>query len=133
MPFGLKVPSKNKLIFSRVAGGIAGLEMPRKVTVYITAPPGDGLEKSRTWFREYVKPILVAGAVDYEIKEAKSPGQIETSVMEEIVHRCREAAEASFTLPVDNMNNKKKSEVAYDGILAIDRNANREVLSALGK
>lgn len=29
--------------------------MPRKVTVYITAPPGDGLEKSRTWFREYVK------------------------------------------------------------------------------
>ncbi|KAI7896702.1 uncharacterized protein EV154DRAFT_491893, partial [Mucor mucedo] len=30
-------------------------EMPRKVTVYITAPPGDGLEKSRTWFCEYVK------------------------------------------------------------------------------
>ncbi|KAG2199997.1 hypothetical protein INT47_000347 [Mucor saturninus] len=180
MPFGLKVPSKNTLIFSGVAGGIASLvyssnkyaqdvrtrlaqrvsfladrpcgvhEMPRKVTVYITAPPGDGLEKSRTWFREYVKPILVAGAVDYEIKEAKSPGQIETSVMEEIVHRRREAVEASnaestvheplehksdtgFTSPVENMNNKKKSEVVYDGILAIGRNANREVLSALGK
>lgn len=29
--------------------------MPRKVIVYITAPPGDGLEKSRVWFREYVK------------------------------------------------------------------------------
>lgn len=29
--------------------------MPRKVTIYISAPPGDGLEKSRTWFREYVK------------------------------------------------------------------------------
>lgn len=29
--------------------------MPRKVTVYISAPPGDGLEKSRNWFREYVK------------------------------------------------------------------------------
>ncbi|KAI7891354.1 uncharacterized protein EV154DRAFT_507905, partial [Mucor mucedo] len=39
-------------------------------------------------------PILVAGAVDYEIKEAKSPGQIETSVMEEIVQRRREAVEA---------------------------------------
>ncbi|KAI7891425.1 mitochondrial import inner membrane translocase subunit Tim54, partial [Mucor mucedo] len=68
-------------------------EMPRKVTVYITALSGDGLEKSRIWFREYVKPILVAGAVDYEIKEAKSPGQIETSVMEKIVQRRCEAVE----------------------------------------
>ncbi|KAI7873148.1 mitochondrial import inner membrane translocase subunit Tim54, partial [Mucor mucedo] len=180
MPFGLKVPFKNTLIFSGVAGGIAGFvyssnkyaqdartrlaqrvsfladrpcgvhEMPRKVTVYITAPPGDGLEKSRTWFREYVKPILVAGAVDYEIKEAKSPGQIGASVMEEIVQRRREAVEVAnaesadheqlkhksdtgFTSPVDNMNNNKKSEVVSDGILAIGRNANREVLCALDK
>ncbi|KAG2191450.1 hypothetical protein INT47_012747 [Mucor saturninus] len=176
MPFGLKVPSKNTLIFSGVAGGLAGLvyssnkyaqdartrlaqrvsfladrpcgvhEMPRKVTVYITAPPGDGLEKSRTWFREYVKPILVAGAVDYEIKEAKSPGQIETSVMEEIIQRRREAAEAAsntesadheplenksntgFTSTADNINNKKKSVVVSDGILATGRNAYKERL-----
>lgn len=33
--------------------------MPRKVTVYITGPPGDGLEKSRVWFREYVKVSLI--------------------------------------------------------------------------
>ncbi|KAG2192217.1 hypothetical protein INT47_006585, partial [Mucor saturninus] len=171
MPFGLKVPSKNTLISSGVAGGFAGLvyssnkyaqdartrlaqrvsfladrpcgvhEMPRKVTVYITAPPDDGLEKSRTWFREYVK----------EIKEAKSPNQIEASVMKEIIQSRREPAEASsntesadhgpleiksntgFTSPVDNMNNKKKSEVVYDGILAIGRNTYREVLSALGR
>ncbi|KAG2193287.1 hypothetical protein INT47_008648 [Mucor saturninus] len=154
MPFGLKVPSKNTLIFRGVAGGFAGLvyssnkyaqdartrlaqrvsfladrlcgvhEMPRTVTVYITAPPGDGLEKSRTWFREYVKPILVAGAVDYEIKEAKSPGQIETSVMEEIIQRRPEQqSNAGFTSTADNMNNKKKSEVVYDGILATGRNA----------
>lgn len=32
--------------------------MPRKVTVYIAGPPGDGLEKSRVWFREYVKVSL---------------------------------------------------------------------------
>ncbi|KAI7877883.1 uncharacterized protein EV154DRAFT_56748 [Mucor mucedo] len=78
------------LIFGCIAGGIAGLvyssenytkdartrlaqrvsfladrpcgvhEMPRKVTVYITALPGDGLERSRTWFREYVKVIQFA-------------------------------------------------------------------------
>ncbi|KAI7891412.1 uncharacterized protein EV154DRAFT_481286 [Mucor mucedo] len=116
MPFGLKVPSKNKLIFR-------GIQVP----------------------------ILVAGAVDYEIKEAKSPGQIETSVMEKIVQRRCEAVETSadnaesayhdqlenncntgFTSPMDNMNNKK-SKVISDGILAIGRNAYREVLSALGK
>ncbi|KAG2191451.1 hypothetical protein INT47_012748, partial [Mucor saturninus] len=176
MPFGLKVPSKNTLIFSGVAGGLAGLvyssnkyaqdartrlaqrvsfladrpcgvhEMPRKVTVYITAPPGDGLERV-----ELGSPILVAGAVDDEIKEAKSLGQIETSVMEEIIPRHPEAAEAAsntesadhkplenksntgFTSPVDNMNNKKKSEVIYDGILATGRNAYSEGLSGLAK
>ncbi|KAG2199998.1 hypothetical protein INT47_000348 [Mucor saturninus] len=126
-------------------------KMPRKVTVYITAPPGDGLEKSRTWFREYVKPILVAGAVDYEIKEAKSPNHIETSIMEEIVQHRREAAEAAsitetakyeqlkinsnagFTSPVENLNNNKKNKVVSDDILGIGRNENREVLCTLGK
>ncbi|KAG2199827.1 hypothetical protein INT47_009440 [Mucor saturninus] len=69
-------------------------EIPRKATMYITAPPGDRIEKSRTRFREYVKLILVAGAVDYEIKEAKSPGQIKNFVMEEIVQCRRKAAVA---------------------------------------
>ncbi|RCH77860.1 mitochondrial import inner membrane translocase subunit tim54, partial [Rhizopus stolonifer] len=85
LPFGLKAPSKGTLIFSGVAGAISGLiytsnkhaeesrkrltqrvsflaerpcgihETPRKVLVYISAPPGDSLEKSRNWFREYVK------------------------------------------------------------------------------
>ncbi|KAI7877874.1 uncharacterized protein EV154DRAFT_525230 [Mucor mucedo] len=71
--------------------------------------------------------------------------------MEEIVQRRREAAEAAanakstdhkplenksntgFTSPVDNMNNKKKSKVVSDGIIAIGRNAYCEVLCALGK
>jgi Inner membrane protein import complex subunit Tim54 len=29
--------------------------MPRKVTIYIAPPPGDAMDKSRVWFREYVK------------------------------------------------------------------------------
>ncbi|KAI8637572.1 mitochondrial import inner membrane translocase subunit Tim54 [Parasitella parasitica] len=187
LPFGLKAPSKGTLIFSSVAGAISGIiytsnknaedarvrlvqrvsfladrpcdvhEMPRKVLVYISAPPGDGLEKSRNWFREYVKPILVAGAVDYEIKEARSAGQIENSVIEEVVKRRREAEEASKSAEenqeqVDNVelighsNNpfaspkmkemmkiKAGNTADYDGILAIGRNAYREVLSGLSK
>ncbi|KAF1798484.1 mitochondrial import inner membrane translocase subunit Tim54 [Mucor lusitanicus] len=187
LPFGLKAPSKGTLIFSGVAGAISGIvytsnknaedarrrlaqrvsfladrpcgvhEMPRKVLVYISAPPGDGLEKSRNWFREYVKPILVAGAIDYEIKEARSAGQIENSVIEEVVKLRRETEEASKPVeenqePVDNvemighsnnpftspqmndmLKNKAANKSEYDGILAIGRNAYREVLSGLSK
>ncbi|CAO3667910.1 unnamed protein product [Rhizopus stolonifer] len=173
LPFGLKAPSKGTLIFSGIAGALSGTiytsnnatelrknltqrvqhladrpcgvhEMPRKVLVYISAPPGDGLEKSRNWFREYVKPILVAGAVDYEVKEAVEPGQIESSVIEELVKQRRvgesieneESVQPKVTNPFINMGGAKQlpsSKSEIDGILAVGRNAYREVLSGLSK
>lgn len=48
------------------------------------------MDKSRAWFHEYVKPILVAGAVDYDVKEGKSKGAIESAVIEEVVRRRRQ-------------------------------------------
>lgn len=30
-------------------------DMPRKVTVYLTAPPGDGIHKTRHYFKQFVK------------------------------------------------------------------------------
>ncbi|OBZ85809.1 Mitochondrial import inner membrane translocase subunit TIM54 [Choanephora cucurbitarum] len=198
LPFGFKTPSRGTLIFSGLAGAISGLvytsnkhseesrtklaqrvsfladrpcgvnETPRKVLVYISAPPGDSLEKSRNWFREYVKPILVAGAIDYEVKEAKSEGQIESSVMQDIVQlrrqstqqRKRDEPETSTTpqhtgpysmlvnttpkittrkpfpspvLKKKLQEEKEEHHPDYDGILAIGRNAYREVLSGLSK
>ncbi|KAI5283860.1 mitochondrial import inner membrane translocase subunit tim54, partial [Ascosphaera acerosa] len=41
-------------------------ELRRRLTVVLAAPPGDGLRSARDFFKEYVKPILVAGALDYE-------------------------------------------------------------------
>ncbi|KAI8987695.1 mitochondrial import inner membrane translocase subunit Tim54 [Mycotypha africana] len=184
LPFGLKKPSKGTVIFSGIAGAVSGIvyvsnkkaeearkinaskvsfladrpcgvhEMPRKVLVFISPPPGDSIEKSRNWFREYVKPVLVAGAVDYEVKEAKEPGQIENSVIEEIVKRRREDRASivdNTTLDNSNGNFKEtttpttamsvnlvpevslKKEIYYDGILAIGRNAYKEVLSGFAK
>ncbi|KAG2211234.1 hypothetical protein INT47_006354 [Mucor saturninus] len=148
MPFGLKVPSKNTLIFSGVAGGIAGLvyssnkyaqdartrlaqrisffanrpfgKMPRKYTVYITAPPGDGLGKSRTWFREYVKAAILQ-PTDETFTEAAAAavGNAESADHEQLENR----SNTGFTSPVD----KKKSEVVSDAILTVGRNAYREV------
>ncbi|KAI8973040.1 mitochondrial import inner membrane translocase subunit Tim54 [Pilobolus umbonatus] len=175
LPFGLKTPSRGTLIFAGIAGGVSGLlytsnahaeqsrkrlasrvsflaekpcgvlEAPRKVVVYISAPPGDGLEKSRNWFREYVKPVLVAGAVDYEVKEAKEAGQIEAAVIEEIRKRRKEADKVVETvdekMEIHNKNpfstrefiKSVGNEVKTDGVLAIGRNAYREVLSGLAK
>lgn len=34
--------------------------MPRKLTVYLEAPPGDGLRNAQDHFTEYIKPVLAA-------------------------------------------------------------------------
>ncbi|KAI9016500.1 mitochondrial import inner membrane translocase subunit Tim54 [Phycomyces nitens] len=184
LPFGIKAPSKGTVIFGSIVAAIGGTvytsnhystesrkrlcdqvswlaerpcdvhEIPRKVSVYISAPPGDSLEKSRSWFREYVKPILVAGAVDYEIKEASGPGQIEFAVRDEIVRRRRIAAAqkerkdqqgqqgqqdlpdqkspfSAMNPPSLDVIKHKREEHLVDGVLAIGRQAWREVLNGI--
>ncbi|EPX71267.1 TIM22 inner membrane protein import complex subunit Tim54 [Schizosaccharomyces octosporus yFS286] len=58
--------------------------LPRKVRVYLHGPPGDGIWVAREEFEKYVRPILNAAAVDFEVFESKGEGnlleQIATSV-----------------------------------------------------
>ncbi|CAO3614328.1 unnamed protein product [Cunninghamella blakesleeana] len=187
LPFGLKAPSRGTVIFTSIVGTIGGgyyassyyvensrkslnnrvswladcpcgvHERPRKVQVFITTPPGDGLEKSRTWFSHYVKPVLVAAAIDYEIKEAREPGQIEALVRDEVIKRRQLEKEASLPSSIndnDQMNNsnnnmlplqqqpnvpsltnKEKEQTLdeFDGVIAIGRKAWGEVLNGLNK
>ena len=67
--------------------------MPRKVTVYLAAPPGDGLRASREHFNDYVKPILVAGAMDWELVEGRRQGQVRAKLAERIRRLRRRAGE----------------------------------------
>jgi len=83
--FRAKLPSRGWMIFWGTVGTIGGLitrdhyltvdakkrvadkvdilakqscgvqDMPRKVTVYLTAPPGDGIHKTRHYFKQFVK------------------------------------------------------------------------------
>ncbi|KAI9275484.1 mitochondrial import inner membrane translocase subunit Tim54 [Phascolomyces articulosus] len=191
LPFGMKAPSKGTVIFCSVVGAISGTiytsteyaknarkvhcdrvsfladrpcgvhEMPRKVCVYLMAPPGDSIEKSRAWFREYVKPILVAGAVDYDVKEGQSAGAVESAVCEEIKRLRREEAAARevmdpsplstndnidlsqeqegphknnpFAPLMQDVQKKIKEQNHYDGVIAIGRLAWREVLDGVAK
>ncbi|CAB4436414.1 hypothetical protein RhiirA5_484257 [Rhizophagus irregularis] len=59
-------------------------ELPRKVTVYLAPPLGDGVYKTKIHFREYVLPVLNAAALEYDIVEGTKPGQLRSKVREAI-------------------------------------------------
>ena len=59
-------------------------EMPRRITVFLSAPPGDGLRAAREHFHEYIKPVLVAGALDWEVVEGRREGEVRAGLAEKI-------------------------------------------------
>ena len=65
--------------------------LPRKLTVYLSAPPNDGLRPAREHFQEYVKPILVAAALDWDVVEGRKEGDICGSTAERIRKKRRKA------------------------------------------
>lgn len=109
-----KLPSRNWLIFLSITGTFASFilydksqkkrvqqkwcrlvshlaqepldtrVMPRKVTIYLAAPPDDGLRASREFFVDYVKPILVAGALDWDVVEGRQEGEVQAGLAERI-------------------------------------------------
>ncbi|KAG8533290.1 uncharacterized protein KY384_002073 [Bacidia gigantensis] len=58
--------------------------MPRKITVILAAPPGDNLREPREHFHEYIKPILVAGAIDWDVIEGRKEGEVRAGLAEKI-------------------------------------------------
>ncbi|KAG6011319.1 hypothetical protein E4U54_008144 [Claviceps lovelessii] len=66
--------------------------LPRKLTVYLEAPPGDGLRVAQDHFIEYVKPVLAASGLDWEFIQGRQQGDVRAAVAEKI-RRCRMADE----------------------------------------
>jgi import inner membrane translocase subunit TIM54 len=121
--FKFKLPSRNWLIFLSVSGTITSLilydrhhkkkaqekwcrlvshiaeeplsttSMPRKVTVFLSAPPGDGLKPARDHFVEYIKPILVAAALDWDVVEGRKEGEVREKLADKIRIYRQEAGE----------------------------------------
>ena len=67
----------------------------RRITVFLSAPPGDGLSVARSHFRQYVKPVLVAAALDYIVIEGKKEGELRAKLAERIRKSRRRAGEPS--------------------------------------
>ena len=68
-------------------------EWPRKVLVYTAKYPGDdNYEVGALFFRKFVKPILVAAAVDYEIVSGTRHGGLARDLRDRIHERRRNLA-----------------------------------------
>lgn len=123
--FRFKLPSRNWMIFLTITGSFTGAiiydrrekrraqkkwcdlvahlsreplpidQTRRKLTILLAAPPGDGLRVAREYFQEYVKPVLVAAALDYNVVEGRREGDVRAVLAERIRKLRRKAGEPS--------------------------------------
>ncbi|KAL8712324.1 MAG: hypothetical protein Q9220_003475 [cf. Caloplaca sp. 1 TL-2023] len=63
--------------------------LPRRITIFLSAPPGDSLRAAREHFHEYVKPVLVAGAMDWDVIEGRREGDVRAGLAGKIRKRRR--------------------------------------------
>ena len=55
------------------------------MTIYVASPPGDGSVRSaRDYFHEYVKPVLVAGGMDWDVVEGRREGDVRGVLAERV-------------------------------------------------
>ncbi|KAL9931839.1 hypothetical protein V8E36_009389 [Tilletia maclaganii] len=68
-------------------------EYPRKIAVYGAMWPGDDdYDKSTLFFRRYIRPILVAAAIDWEVLHGTRPGGLARDTASRIFARRRQLA-----------------------------------------
>ncbi|RLV89679.1 Mitochondrial import inner membrane translocase subunit TIM54 [Spathaspora sp. JA1] len=59
-------------------------QLPRKLTIYIAPPPNDFLDESLKLFKKFIKPVLNAGCLDFEIFSESRQGDIRSNVAQRI-------------------------------------------------
>jgi mitochondrial import inner membrane translocase subunit TIM54 len=129
--FRFRLPSRNWMIFLTIAGSwtaaitydrrqkkavqkkwadlvadisqepLSVTQMRRKLTIFLSAPPGDGIRPSREYFKEYVKPVLVAAALDYDVIEGRKEGDVRYGTAEQIRRLRRKLGEQGLP-PVES-------------------------------
>jgi len=115
-------------------------QMARKITVFLSAPPGDGIRPSREYFKEYVKPILVAAAMDYDVIEGRKEGDVRYGTAEQI-RRLRRKNGENHAVPeemdtqkaIEQVREKMQitSEPAPRGDLVLGRHTWKEYIRGL--
>ncbi|KAK7038044.1 inner membrane protein import complex subunit Tim54-domain-containing protein [Favolaschia claudopus] len=117
---------------------VASLYRPRKVTVYGGKWPGDeDHDQTLKYFRKYVKPILVAAAVDYEMVGGKRQGDIANRVADDIKSQRRLDAgldslpEVMQQLPTFQSPAEARQSEFDSGIIIVGRPTFKEFMHGL--
>lgn len=115
-------------------------QMPRKMTVFLSAVPGDGIGSSRQYFKDYIKPILVAASMDYEVIEGRKEGDVRYGTAEQIRRLRRKRGEKGLVEPeldavmaVDMMRERMmvEEETGVKGDLVLGRHTWKEYVRGL--
>ena len=106
-------------------------QMPRKMTVFLSAVPGDGIGSSRQYFKEYVKPILVAASMDYEVIEGRKEGDVRYGTAEQIRRLRRKKGEKGNSDTEPEMDVNLLSRLYYNSICTYAASANEQQAASL--
>ncbi|KAA8909195.1 mitochondrial import inner membrane translocase subunit Tim54 [Sphaerosporella brunnea] len=107
---------------------LAPMALPRKVTIYLAAPPGDGIQAARDHFKEYVKPVLNAAAVDFEVVEGRQMGELRFRVAEAVRNRRRGGEPNAVEEMRERLGVRSQEE---GGVMVVGRHAWKEYLRGL--
>lgn len=115
--------------------------LPRKMTIYLAAPPGDGLRTAREHFHTYVKPVLVAAAMDWDVVEGRKEGDVRFKTAERARRKRRkrdegeplseEEAEKLLLMDGIRANNGTREYDGVAGDLVIGRHTWKEYIRGL--
>lgn len=113
-------------------------ELPRKVTVYGAKWPGDeDHQRAIQFFKKYVKPVLVAAAVDYDVVPTRQLGDLTRHVASSVVKQRRiDLGIDQPPVPPLNLSNQlneaqKRTRDLEGGVILVGRHTLKEYLEGL--
>ncbi|KAI8989726.1 mitochondrial import inner membrane translocase subunit Tim54 [Trametes punicea] len=116
---------------------MGSMELPRLVTVYGARWPGDeDYDRSMRYFRKYVKPVLVAAAIDYDMVKGRRHGDIARYVADKIRKERRimagldQPSVGPMALPGASLEEKRQRELD-GGIILVGRHTFKEYMAGL--
>ncbi|TFK54661.1 hypothetical protein OE88DRAFT_1693484 [Heliocybe sulcata] len=119
---------------------LGSLDLPRKVVVYAAKWPGDDdWDRGMRYFRKYVKPILVAAAIDYDMIKGQRHGDITRRIAEEVQTHRREVLgidkkpESVMPSPTDQSPEAVRRRELEGGLVIIGRPTFKEFMAGLKK
>ncbi|KAI0748556.1 inner membrane protein import complex subunit Tim54-domain-containing protein [Daedaleopsis nitida] len=116
---------------------LGSMDLPRKVTVYGAKWLGDeDSDRSMRYFRKYVKPVLVAAAVDYEMVKGRRLGDIARRVADDIraERRLMLGLDQPFSTPMKlpgSSPEEKRRRWLEGGLVIVGRHTLKEYMTGL--